>query len=190
MQSLLVLIVDRLTIDLRTWKPSDYGRRLSPSSAPRRLSESWSAISSCRRSLCPQETYKEQHPIPDGYTVVSLKSIQCLIFLPLKCMYHFPHYRGPVSAWHPSEFWETFLRPPPLVRTLASTMLVNTTSHFIKALLVYDISLTLSQEVNCIWNRQFGVVKVIYIVNRYGSLVNLVTSLVQDSLVPTSSNMC
>ena len=44
-------------------------------------------------------------------------------------------------------------------------------AHGNTVLLGYDTFLTLSQEVRCIWNRKFNFVAVVYVLQRYVSLI-------------------
>ncbi|GJE92143.1 hypothetical protein PsYK624_082960 [Phanerochaete sordida] len=50
------------------------------------------------------------------------------------------------------------------------------------ALFFYDIFLTISDEISCVWKRKFSLTTYVYLINRYIMFVNLLTRL--GGLVP------
>lgn len=55
---------------------------------------------------------------------------------------------------------------------------------------VYDILLTLSRELDCIWRRKITAVTVIYAVIRYGTLLQVSVQIVLNTWTPISASVC
>lgn len=54
------------------------------------------------------------------------------------------------------------------------------------AIVLYDILLTFSREVSCIWRRQWNLVTVIFVICRYGTLLDLALRVIGGFYVPDS----
>lgn len=57
-------------------------------------------------------------------------------------------------------------------------------THFSLALTVYDTLISFPQEAKCIWKRKIGTVTILYVLIRYGIILDLVMQLVGEFYVP------
>ena len=61
-------------------------------------------------------------------------------------------------------------------------MFVPTLPAF-RALGIYDAIIAFSQEYRCIWKKKYGVVTVLYLVIRYGAIINMALRVSESFLV-------
>ena len=54
--------------------------------------------------------------------------------------------------------------------------------HSSIVLVAYDALISLSQEIRCIWKRRFGTSTIIYLVGRYGTILNIMMQIVDHSI--------
>lgn len=59
-------------------------------------------------------------------------------------------------------------------------------SKFASVVTAYDIFLTFSREVDCIWKRKFSAVTLLFAVNRYAALGQAIVELISDTYVPSA----
>ena len=60
-----------------------------------------------------------------------------------------------------------------------------THSKLASVITAYDILLTFSREVDCIWKRKFGAITILFAVNRYGALGEAILEAILAVYVPS-----
>lgn len=86
---------------------------------------------------------------------------------------HWILFHSSCSSSHTNAFF--FVSPgKPLAHKIWLILTIDNAVTSDTVILAYDILLTLSQEVNCIWRRKFSAVTILYGVIRYGTLLQLV----------------